>query len=206
MSSLCHCFCLSGSEACYDCVIGPWEFHLKKAAKVEIDKYKSQYPLMNKVYEEKLRNTITSEAYKTIWTHHKDCNCIKLVRLSIEKSVEDFMKRRQRLINKYIVKEIEKVISKHFLILSDQPDAPFTLTGFPDDTCKDCKWDYFEPFPPSNFRAWMIEKILSSIDVPCEQLPLVGSCKCSSAAFISDYLMHQWLDATIEGRYEMLGV
>lgn len=193
---LCHCVVLSGDDACYDCVINPWRFHIAKAVTEEIVKYKVKYLLMTKSCERRMSDDIHSASFAEIWRHHiakYKTKCIILLNEAIATAVQKFMERRQKLIDKYIVCQIERVISQHFLILTEKPDAPFTRNN---DACNVCKYrECFEPFPPPNFRAWMVEKILSAID---RSEPCLGSnnCKCRSAEYLAEMLMHKWLNAS----------
>ena len=199
----CDCVYLSFEEACYDCVIRPWKFFVATLVNEELQKYQDKFPLMDERYAKTFLERMTATANYAIWSHYLVLvprkTCMQSVRAAVAKRVGTFMERRQHLINKYVAPAIENTISQHFLFLTDQPHAPLTLNH---SACEVCKFrEHFEPFPPVNFRAWMVEKLLTDIDV----LPAVRPNLAEHCTNLASLYMHMWLDAPHELR-DMMGV
>jgi hypothetical protein len=169
------------------------------AGKNRVNDYKAQYPMMRARYANKLKKDIKENVEEAMWKHYKEKQQERgaLVAMrSVTETTTKFMERRQSLMDKYINRAVEKVIDQHFLTISDKPNAPQTMP------CIECGFrnsDYFESFPPKNFREVLEETALLHID----RDDIEDQVKYAGAYIICQEFMHWWISAEPEERVGM---
>ena len=188
-------------QACYNCVINPWEYYVQELCSQHVNDFVSGHMNMTTSYRQKLRDVIASAAHEAIWKHHKEQQeerCVVLLSRAATAAYQEFLLKRNNLVNTFIAPAIELVISQHFLALTDRKDAPLTLSS---EACGYCADDtFFEAFPPYNLREFIVENILPCID---RRRAITDDEKRQGAIFLSQSIIHEWLASTAEERIEM---
>jgi hypothetical protein len=198
ISSPCPCFYLPFEQGCYDCVTRPFETFVSHQIQDVLGHYQEHHPHMMCAHI--LHDAVQSAAYKSIWKHHTETpeeQCVPLARKAVEDAYHEFDTTRRLLIRFFIMPAIEECISQHFLQLTDKPWSPPTLNR---SACHICSEDsYFEPFPPPQFREFLVEQIL----------PLIYNSasgdddKQLTAEVVCQNLTHKWIAASPEERVNM---
>ena len=197
LSSLCPCIYLSDNETCYDCFIKVWKWFVDSKCERARENYELVHPLACSKYMESLQNNIRAEAFDAVWKNykHRVAGDGDVIRKSVAETKELFMARRCLLVKVHIIPAVLAIISKHFRMTSNQPDAE---TYWPLINCTKC--EQVLDFPPKHLEEWMVEKILglmNNIKDSYAENSRVAFHHCET-------VMHDWLNCTPEKRQELL--
>jgi hypothetical protein len=195
--AICTCFHRDARD-CSRCVISPWDYTVNSITGAELRAQLNIHHHAVIRYEEKVLEEIRSVTSQVIWLRHTEKQAIyDVLHQTIKEEVTKYITRRHQLIQ-LIIPTIEDMLAQHFLILTEKLNAPFTSKYA--DACFTCRYiDHFEPFPPKNFREWLVENILASID----KSAITDEQKKNVAYHVSQRLVHKWLRARPEERVKM---